>query len=55
LGVRVLYHPHVHEQPFTRGLSGVEVPAGLKRVRIRAHDKVHGDSPRLFDVTLPGR
>ena len=27
LGTRVLYHPHVDEQPFTRSLSGVVVPA----------------------------
>lgn len=55
LGERVLLHPHVNEQPFTRSLSGVVVPAGLKRVSIRAHDKVHGHSPDLFQVTLPGR
>lgn len=41
LGTRVLYHPHVDEQPFTRSLSGVKVPAGVSRVTIRAHDKVH--------------
>ncbi len=55
LGTRVLYHPHVDEQPFTRALSGVKVPAGLKSVRIRAHDKVHGDGPTPFEVELPGR
>lgn len=55
LGSRVLYHPHVDEQPFTRGLSGVRVPAGIKTVTIRAHDKVHGDSDRTLTVTLPGR
>ena len=55
LGTRVLYHPHVNEQPFTRGLSGVKVPAGIKSVRVRAHDRIHGDGPRLFEVKLPGR
>ena len=39
LGARVLLHPHQDEQPFTRGLSGVRVPKGVKRVAIRAHDK----------------
>jgi hypothetical protein len=39
---RVLRHPHVDEQPFTRALPGIEIPAGVDSVRIRAHDSVHG-------------
>jgi len=42
LGYRVLVHPHVNEQPFTRALSGVEIPQGTKSVIIRPHDKIHG-------------
>jgi hypothetical protein len=42
LATRVLRHPHVGEQPFTRGLGGVEVPLGLTSVRIRARDSVQG-------------
>ncbi len=42
LGYRVLAHPHVNEQPFTRSLSGVKIPKGTKSVIIRPHDKVHG-------------
>lgn len=42
LGYRVLTHPHVNEQPFTRSLSGVKIPQGTKSVIIRAHDLVHG-------------
>lgn len=41
LGVRVLAHPHVNEQPFTRSLSGVEIPDEIDEVRIRAKDSVH--------------
>ncbi|MHA1597156.1 MAG: hypothetical protein ACTSV1_00395 [Alphaproteobacteria bacterium] len=52
LGTRVLVHPHVDEQPFTRSLGGVRIPAGVKRVHIRAHDKVHGDSPVLFPLDI---
>ena len=55
LATRVLLHPHVAEQPFTRSQSGVEIPKGLTAVSIRAHDKQHGDSPNLFKVPLPGR
>ena len=42
LATRELAHPHVNEQPFTRSLSGVKLPAGTKEVRLRANDKVHG-------------
>jgi hypothetical protein len=42
LGYRVLAHPHVNEQPFTRSLSGVQIPAGVKRVVIVPKDSVHG-------------
>ncbi len=53
LGRRVLLHPHVDEQPFTRSVSGVRVPRSLKRVRIRAHDKVHGWGGQELTLKLP--
>jgi hypothetical protein len=52
LGTRVLLHPHENEQPFTRSLSGVRVPKDVKRVSIRAHDKVHGYAERTLTVEL---
>lgn len=52
LGTRELLHPHETEQPFTRSLSGVEVPAGTDHVTIRARDSVHGMSPKPFTVEL---
>tara|TARA_R110002020_G_scaffold59497_3_gene162181 strand:+ start:2074 stop:2451 length:378 start_codon:yes stop_codon:yes gene_type:complete len=55
LGVRKLLHPHVDEQPFTRSLSGVAVPAGTGRVTVRAHDSVHGGGGAEVAVELPGR
>lgn len=53
LGTRVLLHPHVQEQPFTRSLSGVRVPAGVDTVTIRARDSEHGFGGRTVEVTLP--
>ena len=41
LAKRVLYHPHEHEQPFTRSLSGVKLQ-GSAIIYVEAHDKVHG-------------
>ena len=52
---RVLYHPHVDEQPFTRSLSGVVVPKGMKQVKIRARDSRHGYSNKEVVVDLPNR
>jgi len=54
LGSRVLYHPHVNEQPFTRSLSGVKIPTGTKSVKIRAKDSVHGYSKQEYTVQIPG-
>ena len=53
LGVRTLLHPHVEEQPFTRSLSGVEVPEGVTEVILRAQDSVHGHGGAEFRLTLP--
>jgi hypothetical protein len=53
LGTRILYHPHVDEQPFTRSLSGVTIPESIRRVTIRAHDSVHGYGGRDFALELP--
>ena len=42
LGYRVLHHPHVNEQPFTRSLNGVKVPNGVTQVMIVPRDSKHG-------------
>lgn len=42
LGSRVLAHPHVNEQPFTRSLQGVKIPDAVENVTIRARDTQHG-------------
>jgi len=41
LGTRVLVHPHVDEQPFTRSLNNVEIPDGITSIIVRAVDSVH--------------
>ncbi len=52
LGTRVLLHPHEAEQPFTRSLGGVKVPAGTGAVVLRAHDKEHGYGGKEVTVVL---
>lgn len=46
IATRNLAHPHVEEQPFTRGLSAVELPE-TGTVYIEAHDNVHGWGERF--------
>ncbi len=53
LGRRVLLHPHVDEQPFTRALEAVLIPEGLGRVIIEAHDSVHGYGGTPLELELP--
>lgn len=49
---RVLLHPHDDEQPFTRSLSGVVIPAGVTRVVIEAHDNVHQYGGQQVELDL---
>ncbi|WP_200343939.1 hypothetical protein [Rhodovibrio sodomensis] len=53
LGTRTLYHPHETEQPFTRSLGGVEIPAGVSDVTIEARDNVHGRGGKTMTVDVP--
>jgi hypothetical protein len=52
LGDRVLYHPHVNEQPFTRGLSNISIDEGTRTVFIEAHDKEHGWTKKRLRIDL---
>ena len=42
LGYRELMHPHVNEQPFTRSLSDVMVPDGVRVVYVRPKCSIDG-------------
>ena len=53
LGTRVLLHPHESEQPFTRSLGGVEIPAEITTVRVRVHDKIEGYGGKEMTAELP--
>ncbi|WP_078059279.1 hypothetical protein [Tropicimonas marinistellae] len=42
LATRVLAHPHVNEQPFTRSLGGVVIPGELNEIVIEASTSTGG-------------
>ena len=39
---RVLRHPHVDEQPFRRESGAIVIPHEVEKLKVRAHDLVHG-------------
>jgi hypothetical protein len=55
LGERVLLHDHQTEQPFTRDLYGVIVPAGVRVVTVQGRDQKYGYGGKTMQVNLPGR
>ncbi len=52
LGARELAHDHASEQPFTRTLSGVVVPAGVDVVTVEGRDQVNGWGGATVEVEL---
>jgi hypothetical protein len=55
LGTRILAHPHVDEQPFTRSLGDVEIPVEIASVEVAARDSVVGYCGLTATVPVPGR
>jgi len=53
LAERVLLHPHVGEQPFTRSLSGVEIAPTIREVIFRGGDSEHGFGGAELHLALP--
>ena len=53
LGTRTLHHPHETEQPFTRSLGGVSIPADVDEVTVAARDSVHGRGGETMTVQVP--
>lgn len=55
LGVRVLTHDHANEQPFTRSLNSLEIPAGVADVTVEGRDQISGWGGATVTVAVPGR
>jgi len=52
LGTRILLHPHVDEQPFTRSLIGVTIPEDVTEVVVRSHNLISGYAPEVVTVQI---
>ncbi|MFO7954625.1 hypothetical protein [Thioalkalivibrio sp.] len=52
LGERILHHPHVNEQPFTRSLRRLSIPEGTRFVQIEARCSQDDWGHRRLQVDL---
>ena len=52
LGTRILHHPHVNEQPFTRSLNNVMLPDGTREVFVRVKCNEDGWKDTGYKIAL---
>lgn len=52
-GIQELTHDHATEQPFTRMLSGVQIPAYVSTVTIEGRDQTYGWGGQTLVIDLP--
>lgn len=52
-GIRELLHDHEGEQPFTRSLSGIEIPSDVQIVVVEARDLQYGWGGKTLTVEVP--
>ncbi len=52
IAIRELAHPHVNEQPFTRSLKNVQIPADVTEVSVRARDSRHNYGGKEITVKI---
>ena len=55
IAVRVLRHPHLKQESFTRSLPFVPVHQDTKEVKVRAHCSVDGFTGKEVVIKLPGK
>jgi hypothetical protein len=52
-GIQELTHDHATEQPFTRMLSRVQIPAYVSTVTIEGRDQTYGWGGQTLVIDLP--
>ena len=52
LGTRILHHPHVEEQPFTRAIHSLVLPDGTREITVRARCSVDDWSDEVTKIKL---
>ena len=53
LGVRELAHDHANEQPFTRSLTGLEIPDDVERITVQGRDQRYGWGGATVELEVP--
>jgi hypothetical protein len=53
IGEMYFLESHLHEQPFVGMAQSVKVPDGVRELRLRAHDRLHGYSGKEFKLKVP--
>ena len=53
VGAMHFIDPHIHVQPFVTIVQSVNVPQGVRELRLRAHDKVHSYTGKEFKLKVP--
>ncbi len=53
LGEKILTHDHASEQPFTRTLSGVSIPADVAAITVEGRDSSNGYGGQTVDIQVP--
>lgn len=54
LGTHELAHDHANEQPFTRSMTGLEIPGDVEQVTVEGRDLEHGYGGSTVTIDVPG-
>lgn len=55
LGIRELAHDHANEQPFTRSLTGLDIPDDVARITVEGRDQEYGWGGDTVEIQVPSR
>lgn len=51
--MREVAHHHANEQPFTRSLPDLQIPAGVERITVQGRDQRYGWGGGTVELEVP--